>query len=129
MKRVALSLALFALFLFVGGCRAAEDKPVDEAAIKRNVDETVEAINNGTPVTSFRADAHEPYVFIMEASGKLLVHPYLQGEYLPEKATPIYQALLPATTEGVWVSYLWKGAKKHTYVRRTKGNLTVGSGS
>ena len=44
MKRVALSLALFALFLFVGGCRAAEDKPVDEAAIKRNVDETVEAI-------------------------------------------------------------------------------------
>ncbi|NLB06222.1 MAG: hypothetical protein GX835_04510, partial [Desulfobulbaceae bacterium] len=57
------------------------------------------------------------------------VHPYLQGEYLPEKGAPIYQALLPATTEGGWVSYLWKGAKKHTYVRRTNSNLPVGSGN
>ncbi|MDX9841419.1 MAG: cache domain-containing protein [Desulfobulbus sp.] len=129
MKRVFFSLVLIALFLLVVGCRAAEEKPVDEAAIKRQVDEVVEAINNGTPATSFAADAYEPYVFIMAANGTLLIHPYLQGEDLPEKAAPIYQALLPATSEGGWVSYLWKGAKKHTYVRRTNSNLTVGSGS
>ena len=84
---------------------------------------------DGKPVTSFSADAYQPYVFIMDEKGTLLVHPYLQGEYLPEKGAPIYQALLPATTEGGWVSYLWKGAKKHTYVRRTNSNLTVGSGN
>ena len=57
------------------------------------------------------------------------VRTFLQNEYLPEKGAPIYQALLPATSEGRWVEYLWKGAKKHTYVRRTNTNLTVGSGN
>ena len=129
MKRAALSLVLIALFLFVAGCRAAEDPRPDQAAIKRNVDEVVEAINGGKPVASFSADAYEPYVFIMDEKGTLLVHPYLQGEHLPERGAPIYQALLPATDEGRWVEYLWKGAKKHTYVRRTSTNLTVGSGN
>lgn len=129
MKRVSLFLILLALFLLVAGCQAADEKPLDETATKRHVDEVVEALNNGKPVTSFSADAYEPYVFIMDEKGTLLVHPYLQGEYLPEKGVPIYQALLPATTEGSWVSYLWKGAKKHTYVRRTNSNLTVGSGN
>lgn len=129
MKRVSLSLVLIALFLLVAGCQAADEKPLDESAIKRHVDKVVEAINNGTPAVSFAADAYEPYVFIMEGSGTLIVHPYLQDEDLPEKAAPIYQALQPATTEGHWVGYLWKGAKKHTYVRRTNSNLIVGSGS
>ena len=129
MKRAALSLVLFSLFLFVAGCRAAEEPPLDQTTIKRNVDEVVEAINSGKPVASFSADAYEPYVFIMDEKGTLLVHPFLQNEYLPEKGAPIYQALLPATSEGRWVEYLWKGAKKHTYVRRTNTNLTVGSGN
>ena len=37
MKRAALSLVLFALFLFVAGCRAAEEPPLDQTAIKRKV--------------------------------------------------------------------------------------------
>ncbi|HRZ77746.1 MAG TPA: hypothetical protein P5248_10290 [Bacteroidales bacterium] len=101
----------------------------DKAAIKNNVDAMVAAIDNGKVATSFAADAYTPYAFVMEPSGKLIVHPHLAGEYLQEKAAPVYSALQQATTEGIWVSYFWKGAQKETYVRRTKNNLTVGSGN
>jgi hypothetical protein len=97
--------------------------------IKKNVDEMVTAINNGKPATSYAADAYDPYAFVMDANGKLIVHPHLAGEYLQEKAAPIYSALQQATMDGLWVTYIWKGAPKETYVRRTKGNLTVGSGN
>jgi hypothetical protein len=33
-----------------------------------------------------------------------------------------------ATPEGTWVKYEWKGKEKNTYVKKTKGNLIVGSG-
>ncbi len=124
MRRIAALLSLLALVLTAAPLLAA-----DEATIKKNVDSMVEAINNGKPPASYAADAYDPYAFIMEADGLLIVHPYLAGEYLPEKAAPIYQALQQATTEGIWVDYFWKGAKKHTYVRRTKNNLTIGSGN
>ena len=124
MRRIAALLSLLALVL-----TAAPLLATDEAAIKKNVDSMVEAINNGKPPASYAADAYDPYAFIMAADGLLIVPPYLAGEYLPEKAAPIYQALQQATTEGIWVDYFWKGAKKHTYVRRTKNNLTIGSGN
>ena len=124
MRRIAALLSLLAILLTAAPLLAA-----DEATIKKQVDNMVEAINNGKPPASYAADAYQPYVFIMEANGLLLVHPYLAGESLPEKAAPIYQALQQATTEGIWVEYFWKGAQKHTYVRRTKNNLTVGSGN
>ena len=124
MRRIAALLSLLAILLTAAPLLAA-----DEATIKKQVDDMVEAINNGKPPASYTADAYQPYAFIMEANGLLLVHPYLAGESLPEKAAPIYQALQQATTEGIWVEYFWKGAQKHTYVRRTKDNLIVGSGN
>jgi len=36
--------------------------------------------------------------------------------------------LTKATAAGVWVDYVWKEKQKHTYVRKTKGGLIVGSG-
>jgi hypothetical protein len=107
---------------------AATSWAADKAVIQKNVDEMVAAINNGKEATSYAADAYTPYAFIMEPSGKLIVHPHLTGEYLQEKAAPVYAALKKATTTGVWVSYFWKGTEKETYVRKTDNNLTVGSG-
>jgi hypothetical protein len=117
-------LSLTAYFILVAGAFAA-----DKATIKKNVDDMVAAINSGKPATSYAADAYAPYAFIMDSNGKLIVHPHLAGEYLQEKAAPIYNALQQATINGIWVTYIWKGAPKETYVRRTKDNLTVGSGN
>ena len=117
-------LAIVACWLLLASPGLASDK----ASIKQNVDDVVKAIDNGRPATSFAADAFVPYVFVMEPSGRLLVHPYLVGEYLQEKAAPVHAALQQATTDGLWVSYFWKGTEKETYVRRTQTNLTVGSG-
>jgi hypothetical protein len=124
MKQVLRTLCMVAYFLLATGAMAA-----DKAAIKKNVDDMVAAINNGKTATSYTADAYTPYAFIMEPNGRLIVHPYLAGEYLQEKAAPVYKALQQATTDGIWVTYFWKGAQKETYVRRTKNNLTVGSGN
>ena len=124
MKQVLRTLCMVAYFVLATGAMAS-----DKAAIKKNVDDMVAAINNGKTATSYAADAYTPYAFIMEPNGRLIVHPYLAGEYLQEKAAPVYKALQQATTDGIWVTYFWKGASKETYVRRTKNNLTVGSGN
>lgn len=124
MSRILLLLALSFLAMMAPPGLAAEKE-----AIKKNVDDMVAAIDGGREATSFAADAHTPYVFIMEPGGRLIVHPYLAGEYLQEKAAPVFKALQRATAEGVWVTYFWKGAEKETYVRRTTNNLTVGSGN
>ncbi|QQG64821.1 hypothetical protein HP555_02555 [Desulfobulbus oligotrophicus] len=100
----------------------------DKAAIEKHVNEMVRAINQGKEAANYPADAYTPYVFIMEPSGKLIVHPFLVGEYLQEKAAPVHSALQRATTKGVWVEYFWKGTQKQTYVRKTNNNLIVGSG-
>lgn len=123
MKGVSYLLFLMACLAMATGVFAA-----DKALIKAQVDAVVTAINNGKKATSYGADAYTPYVFIMDGTGKLIVHPHLTGEYLQEKAAPIYSALQQATSNGIWVSYIWKGAAKESYVRRTKDNLTVGSG-
>ena len=124
MKRIYVLLPLVVFFLLATGLSAA-----DKTTIKRNVEEIVAAINNGKAATSYAADVYAPYAFIMDEKGKLLVHPDLKGEYLLEKAAPIYEALQQATPEGRWVTYFWKGTEKHTYVRKTNNNLTVGSGN
>lgn len=124
MKRMYVMLPLVVFFLLAPGLSAA-----DTTTIKKNVDAIVAAINNGKAATSYAADAYTPYAFIMDAKGKLLVHPDLKGEYLLEKAAPIYEALQQATPEGKWVTYFWRGAEKKTYVRKTNSNLTVGSGN
>lgn len=124
MKRVAVVLSLGVMLCLAAISFAA----VDEAAISKNVDGIVAEMDSGKKATDFTANAYEPYAFIMEESGKLLVHPSLAGESLAEKAPPAYKALLAANPQGVWVEYEWQGKTKHTYARKTKDNLIVGSG-
>jgi len=124
MKRFVFALSLLSVLCFATASLAT----VDEVAISDNVNAIVAGIDQGQDVMSFKADAYEPYAFIMEEDGKMLVHPTLSGESLKEKAPPVYEALLKATPEGVWVEYEWQGKTKHTFARKTKNNLIVGSG-
>lgn len=123
MKKITVVLSVISVL-----CFAAVSFAVDEAAISKNVDTIVTAIDGGTSPESFKPDAYDPYAFIMEKDGKMLVHPSLTGQSLAEKAPPVFQALSVATPQGVWVEYEWQGKMKHTYARRTKDDLIVGSG-
>jgi hypothetical protein len=97
--------------------------------VKKQVDEIVVGIDGGKKAEDF-ADAaqKDPYVFIMEGSGKLLVHPTLVGQSLKEKAEPVFNEVAKGTPEGAYVRYEWAGAHKCTYSRKTKSGLIVGSG-
>lgn len=123
MKRLFFVLAMVAITCFSTHVLAG-----DKAAISKNVDEIVAAIDSGKEASSFAADAYTPYAFIMEKDGKLIVHPSLAGQDLKEKAMPIYEALQAATTEGVWLKYEWKGKEKNSYAKKTKSDLIVASG-
>ncbi len=123
MKRLALVLSLCALFFVVSNALA-----VDKAAITSNVDTIVAGLESGKDVMTFKADAYDPYAFIMKEDGSMLVHPTLAGESLKEKAPPVYTALLKANQAGVWLEYEWQGKIKNTYAKKTKSNLIVGSG-
>jgi hypothetical protein len=123
MKRFALVLSLFAVFFVVLGAWA-----VDKSAISTTVDSIVAEIESGKDIAGIKADSYEPYAFIMEEDGNLLVHPTLAGKNLKDAAPPAYAALLHASPEGAWVKYEWKGKEKNTYAKRTTNNLIVGSG-
>ena len=123
MKRLALVLSLFAVLFVVTGAWAA-----DKAAISANVDTIVAGLDSGKDIMEFKADAYDPYAFVMEENGNMLVHPSLVGKSLKEAAPPVYEALMAATPEGVWVKYEWKGKEKNTYAKKTQSNLIVGSG-
>lgn len=123
--------AMMAVTAVVIGLGLAVNAPAaDRDAIEKQVNDIVEAINGGKTATDFMDAAHkEPhYVFIMEEGGDMLVHPSLVGESLKEKAGPVYEQCAKATKDGVWVDYMWKGSQKHSYVRKTDGDLIVGSG-
>jgi len=97
--------------------------------VKKQVDEVVVALDGGKkPEELADSAAKDPYVFIMEEDGKLLVHPTLGGESLKEKAEPVYNEVVKGTTEGIFVKYEWADAKKVTYSRKTASGLIVGSG-
>ncbi len=123
-KSVVVSVVLAVCLALATGVWAA-----DKAAIKKQVDDIVAAIDGGKKAQDF-ADAakKDPYVFIMEAGGKLLVHPSLVGQSLKEKAEPVFKEVSKGTAEGIWVKYEWQGKKKNTYTRKTKGGLIVGCG-
>jgi hypothetical protein len=123
MKRLTLILSLFAVLFIVTGAWAA-----DPAAISANVDMIVAEIDGGKDVKTIEANAYDPYAFVLEEDGMLLVHPSLAGKSLKEAAPPAYEAIVVATPEGTWVKYEWKGKEKNTYVKKTKSNLIVGSG-
>ena len=122
--------AIISLTLIMGLCLVTDAFAADKEAIKKQVDDIVVAINGGKTAQDFMSAAQNKpyYVFIMEEGGMLLVHPSLTGQSLKEKAEPVYNECAKATADGVWVSYVWKGKQKHTYVRKTKNNLIVGSG-
>lgn len=127
MKRVTLAgLVLFLGIFLATGAWAAPDK----AAIQKQVDEIVAAIDGGKTADDFKdAAKREPYyVFIMQENGTLLVHPTLEKQSLKEKAEVVYNAVVKATPAGSWVDYEWQGKMKHTYAKKTKGGLIVGSG-
>jgi hypothetical protein len=127
MKRYALIMLVLLVSLSLA---APVFAAVDKAAIQKQVDEIVAGIDAGKKAEDF-ADAakRQPYyVFIMQKDGKLLVHPSLAGQSLKEKAEPAYKECVKATAAGGWVSYMWQGKQKHTYVRLTKNGLIVGSG-
>jgi hypothetical protein len=124
MKRAALLFFTLCLGLCLAGTATAVDKP----AIQNNVDGIVESINQGENAESFNPNDYDPYVFIMEKDGNLLVHPELAGKSLKEAAEPVYDALMHSTAEGTWVDYVWKEQQKHSYVRTTGNGLIVGSG-
>jgi hypothetical protein len=126
MKNYFLVTLVLLLSLTLTGVVSAADKE----AIKTQVDEIVMAIDGGKAVSDFTDAANRKpyYVYIMEASGLLLVHPSLAGESLKEKAAPAYEAVVQATPGGTWVKYEWKGKEKNAYVRETKSGVIVGSG-
>ena len=126
MKRIV----IISFVLILGICLAVGAFAADKDAIKKQVDDIVVAIDGGKMAQDFASAAQNKpyYVFIMEEGGMLLVHPSLVGQSLKVKAEPVYNECAKATAEGVWVGYVWKGKQKHTYVRKTKSGLIVGSG-
>ncbi len=125
MKKFMTVSLVMVLSLFIASASFA----ADEAAIAANVNGVVEAIDGGKAPTDFKPNDFDPYIYIMEENGMLLVHPSLQGQSLgEEKYKPVYEAIIQATSEGVWVDYEWAGGPKKAYVRKTQGGLIVGSG-
>ena len=115
--------------LLLGMSLATAAFAADEAAIKAHVDGVVAGIDGGKAPADFNAGDYDPYVFIMEADGGVIVHPSLEGKSLnTDEFKPVYDALVKATPAGAWVEYKWKGAQKKSYVRNTAGGLVVGSG-
>ena len=94
MKGFMAMLSLVAVCFF-----ATNSFSADKEAISKNVDEVVASINGGKDASSFTKDAYTPYVFIMEADGKLIVHPTLAGKDLKVEGMPIYEAIKTATPE------------------------------
>ena len=123
MKRIVAILSLLSLIFITAGAWA-----IYKAAISTNVDNIVAELDAGKLATNFTSDSYDPYVFILEDDGTLLVHPSLQGESLKVKAPPVYQALTQADAQGAWIQYEWKGKIKNTFAKRSQNNLIVGSG-
>ncbi len=121
-------IAILAVAVMFGVCLSFNVFAADKAMIQKNVDVIAASIDGGKAAAEFKANDYDPYAFIMEASGNLIVHPTLVGQNLKEKAGPVYDAVVKATPAGTWVDYEWQGKMKHSYVKTTKSGLIVGSG-
>ena len=122
---------VFLLGMMLMACMSAADKEAKEAIekqIKSQVDEVVTALDGGKKAEDFKRLATEPkyFVFIMDQSGKFLVHPDLESLSPSDKG---YSQIMKATPEGRWVEYVDHFHKnKRSYVKKTKEGLIVGSG-
>lgn len=123
MKRLTLLLSLFALCIFVENSLA-----IEQSAIVKMVDDLAVEIENGKEISGIKADAYDPYVFVMEEGGMMLVHPKFAGKDYKKELPAIYDALMQASPQGTWVKYVWDDKEKNSYVKKTKNNLIVGSG-
>ena len=121
-------IAILAMVVMFGVCLSLNALAADKEAIQKNVDGIVAAIDGGKAAAEFKANDYDPYAFIMEESGNMVVHPTLTGQNLKEKAGPVYDAVIKATPAGNWVDYMWQEKQKHSYVKKTAGGLIVGSG-
>jgi Na+-translocating ferredoxin:NAD+ oxidoreductase RnfG subunit len=122
--------ALMMVVMVMGLALAAGVFAADKAAIEKQVNDIVMAIDGGKMASDFESAAQNKpyYVYIMKKDGKLLVHPTLEGKSLKEAAMPVYEAVSKATKDGTWVKYEWNGAEKNAYVRETDNGEIVGSG-
>lgn len=121
-------IAILAMVVMFGVCLSLNAVAADRDAIQKSVEGVAAEIDSGKPASDFKADDFTPYVFIMEESGNMIVHPTLTGQSLKEKAGPVYDAIIVATPAGGWVDYMWQEKQKHSYVKKTKSGLIVGSG-
>lgn len=97
--------------------------------IKKKVDEIVALLDSGREPEDFAyAAKDDPYVFIIEPHGRLLVHPTLVGQNLKVKAKAVFDLFDQGPSDGEYVRYLWGGGNKFTYFRKTKNGLIVGCG-
>ncbi|SMC63119.1 Cache domain-containing protein [Desulfocicer vacuolatum DSM 3385] len=119
---------LFSLVLFVGFCLATSSFAADKKEIEKAVSSVVLAgVYNDT---ACKAKAPEGlYIFVMKTDGKLLVHPSKDAikDLSTTKYKVIYDELIKATSDGLWVQYQWKGKEKNTFVKK-HGDKIVGCG-
>jgi hypothetical protein len=102
----------------------AADKP----SIMKNVDTIVADINNGKSATDIKPDVFSPFIAIMDAEGKMIVHPQYPGFNVRNVVPFIYNEIAKGTVDGVWVEYPSGGKLKHVYVKKTSNDLFVTSG-
>jgi dienelactone hydrolase len=138
MKNELCTALVFFLVAMLSGSTWAADKQEIEKQIKSQVDEIVAAIDSGKKAEEFKVLAEKvPYsLFIMEQSGKFLVHhPALVGVSFMERFETtqgrafksLYESFVQATSEGLWVEEkLPGGALRNRYSKRTKDDLIVG---
>ncbi len=119
---------LIAVVLFVGFGLATSCFAADKQEIEKAVSSVVLSGIFNDKVCKDRAP-EGLYIFVMEEGGKLLVHP--SKDAIKDLSTPkykvIYDELIKATTDGVWVQYQWQGKEKNTFVKK-EGNKIVGCG-
>lgn len=120
---------LFSFVLFVGFCFVTCSS---FAADKKGIENAVSSVAMAGIFTDKACEANAPeglYIFIMEKEGKLLVHP--KKDTLKDLNTPkykvIYDELIKATSDGLWVQYQWNGKEKNTFVKEAKGKI-IGCG-
>ncbi|MFO7749539.1 MAG: hypothetical protein R6V54_05550 [Desulfobacteraceae bacterium] len=124
MKRMILMSLVVFFSISAATCSFAADKK----AIEKSVSSVVfSGIYNDTACKE--AAPEGLYIFVMEEGGKLLVHP--KKEAIKNLNTPkfkvIYDELIKATSDGLWVQYMWNGKEKNTYVKKS-GSKIVGCG-
>lgn len=124
MKKVA----LVGLVLFLGIYLPFSAIAADKGAIEKGVSAVVSSGHFDDAVCKKNAP-ESLYIFVMEESGKLIVHPKKDAikNLNAPKYKVIYDELIKASSSGTWVQYQWGGKEKNTFVKKS-GDKIVGCG-